>query len=105
MGNHGTNWFDFITRNRAESLSGAILGGTAYGNWIFLDVGVGSISLVWEYVIRAIATIIVSLLSAIATAYGKDQYETWKQSRKLKKKDNERRKKSDNGRNDSQAAA
>lgn len=103
MGNNGGNWLDFLTKHRNESISGGILGGVAYGNWVFLNVGQYA-GLFWEYLIRGIATVIVAVLSAFATAWAKDVYENYKEDKKLKKKEYERRKKTTTNGGNSKAA-
>lgn len=99
--------YDFIKRHSKEFIAGGLLGGIFSGNVLFLNAHSWT-GLIWEWVIRAIGTGIIAIISGLATAYSKELFKNWQEYKTLKKKEYDKRKGKSNtgtGRDKDQRAA
>lgn len=80
-----------ITRHLKEFCSGGVLGGIAGGSFLFTTGG-NWYNVIGEWVVRLVFTSLIALCSGLATAYAKDWYEQYKESR-IKKQQYGKRKK------------
>lgn len=86
--------FGFVKAHLKEAKIGGFLGLISGGTFLFTTGG-NWYHLVGEWTIRLVFTVIIAIASAIATAAAKDWYQRYKESRKLKIKNNEQRKEKD----------
>lgn len=84
--------FGFLKAHVKEAKIGGFLGFVSGGTFLFTTGG-NWYHLVGEWMIRLIFTVIIAIASALATAAAKDWYNRYKETRKLKTKNNEQREK------------
>jgi len=84
--------FGFVKEHIKEARIGGFLGGLTSGTLLFTDGGSWT-NLVGEWLVRGFFTVLIAILSAIATAWAKDLYQNFKDNQKQKSDQYEQRKK------------